>query len=233
MRLRLLFFGLLVLVLAAACGSPTVVYVVVTATPETTVEATALAALPSDTAVVTPEVQPTATSTETLTATVQVDATSVPTSSGPTPLPEGFPTPFITQLHVAEQLFEHGRMYWVERTSQIWVLHITGEGRGDWYAYEDTFQEGEPEIDPNLTPPDGRLQPERGFGKLWREIPGLRDMLGWAVQPEAGYISRYEYHLTDQVDAEGRQVGYHVLYSLGGEQFRFNEINSTWQLGGA
>ena len=228
--MRLFLVSLLLILLAAACGTPTVVYVVVTATPETTGESQVVS-LPTETAVLT-NVPTVPTVTET-TAALPEPTAAVPTASGPTAIPTDFATPYITQVQVGEQLFEHGRMYWVQRVRQIWVLVVTGEGRGDWYVYEDTFDEGQPETDPSLTPPAGRLQPVRGFGKLWREVPGLRDMLGWAVQPEVGYISRYEYHVTDQVDAAGNRTGYHVVYSLSGEQFRFNEIDSTWQLGGA
>lgn len=228
--MRLFLVSLLLLLVTAACGTPTVVYVVVTATPETTDESQVVS-LPTATATLT-NVPTEPTVTEAPSALPEA-TTAAPTASAPTLLPADFPTPYITQVQVAEQLFEHGRMYWVGRVRQIWVLVITGEGRGDWYVYEDNFVDGEPETDPALVPPEGRIQPERGFGKLWREVPGLRDLLGWAVQPEVGYISRYEYHVTDQLDAAGNRTGYHVVYSLGGEQFRFNEFDSTWQLGGA
>lgn len=230
--MRLFLVSLLLMLLVAACGNPTVVYVVVTTTaiPEATEDSSQTVALLT----VTPELtEPTVVTPEATLppTTVSVEPTS--TSNEPTPLPPDFPTPYITQVQVAEQLYENGRMFWVQRVRQIWVVHITGEGRGEWFTYEDTFLDGEPETDPSLVPPEGRIQPERGFGKLWREVPGLRDMLGWAVQPEVGYISRYEYHVTDQLDPQGNRFGYHVLYSLGGEQFRFNENDSTWQLGGA
>jgi hypothetical protein len=137
------------------------------------------------------------------------------------------------QVQVAEQLFENGRMFWVEPIKQIWVLQITSEGHGTWASYEDTYVDGEPETDPSLVPPDGRYQPERGFGKLWRESGNLRQELGWGVTPEFGYISQYEYHAGGSVDASGQYVrgpGYHIVFSLGGELFRFNE-DGTWQLG--
>ncbi len=47
----------------------------------------------------------------------------------------------------------------------------------------DTWAEGEPETT-GLTPPPGKLEPKRGFGKVWREEPGVREALGWATQPE-------------------------------------------------
>lgn len=103
------------------------------------------------------------------TPTPSVATTAEAATPGATALPAAFPTPFVAQVQVAEQLFEHGRMFWVERIQQLWVLKITAEGRGTWSIYEDTFVDGEPETDPSLVPPDGRYQPERGFGKLWRE----------------------------------------------------------------
>ena len=34
-------------------------------------------------------------------------------------------------------------------------------------------------------------EPHRGFGRLWREQPGLREQLGWAVTPkDAGTAER-------------------------------------------
>jgi hypothetical protein len=70
-------------------------------------------------------------------------------------------------------------------------------------------------------------QPERGFGKLWRTNQEVRDALGWGVTPEFGYISNYEYHPGGTVDALA--PGYHILFSLYQERFRFNETDGTWE----
>ncbi|MFN8450331.1 MAG: hypothetical protein U0521_17525 [Anaerolineae bacterium] len=241
MRFRALICLLLVLFAGCQGPPPTVVYIVVTATPETTLDAnaaptveptiteTATAVVPTATAV-----PPTPTTAIAATATSASTTSAVPTESAPTALPPGFPTPVIAQVQVAEQLFEHGRMFWLEPIQQIWVLKITGEGHGTWSVYEDTFVDGEPETDPSLVPPEGRYQPERGFGKLWRESPGLREELGWGVTPEFGYVSNYEYHSGGYMDANGtyvREGGYHIVYSLAGEQFRFDESDGTWRLG--
>lgn len=198
-------------------------------TPEVTVEVQATTEIVNAPTVVTPqEILPVASTPPT-----DTPAPRTPTVTAP---PANFPTPVFAQIQVAEQLFERGRMFWLQPTQEIWVLTITSEGRGTWQVYQDTFVEGEPETDPSLVPPPDRIQPERGFGKLWREVEQVREELGWAVTPEFGYVSQYEYHAGGTFDESGnfvRGFGYHVLYSLNGEQFRFNEENSTWQLGGA
>lgn len=157
-------------------------------------------------------------------------ATNTPTV---TPLPSGFPTPVVAEIQVAEQLFERGRMFWLQPTDEIWVLVIDGEGRGTWSVYPDTYMDGEV-LSEVIAPADGLITPERGFGKLWREAQSVRDALGFAVTPEFGYVSPYVYNAGGSM--AGAQYtpgpGYHIIYSLYGEQFRFNEVDGTWQLGG-
>lgn len=151
-----------------------------------------------------------------------------------TPLPPGFPTPVMAEIQVAEQLFEHGRMFWLQPTGQIWVLTITGEGHGDWTVYPDEFIDTAPTPAPTFTAVAGLIVPDRGFGKLWREVPAIREQLGYAVTPEFGYVSRYAYYAGGTIDASGAYIagsGYHILYSLYDEQFRFDEADGTWRLG--
>lgn len=76
-------------------------------------------------------------------------------------------------------------MIWRGDTRMIYVLY----NDGSWGGFEDTWTPDEPERDQNIQPPPGREQPVRGFGKVWREQPGVRDRLGWALQAEAGYTS--------------------------------------------
>lgn len=215
MHRRLLFcLALLALVIAGCQGPPpTQIILVVTATPET-VEETAAVQADGTTPVASPTDAPT---TAPATATPAVTAT-----------PNNVPTPTITQIQVAEQVFENGRMFWLQPTGQIWVMIVSSEGRGDWQIYEDNFVEGEPESDPELVPPDGMEQPTRGFGKLWRDNPDLREALGWAITPEFGFVTRYEYHPGGTTNAP--EPGFHVLLSLYEEAFRFNERNQTWRL---
>ncbi len=153
------------------------------------------------------------------------------------------PTPLVTQIQVAEQEFENGRMFWIQPSDEIWVM-VNDPGqtdRGYWMIFNDTFEEGETEIDPELTPPANPeatppaplIQPKRGFGKLWRQDENLRQDLGWGVTPEFGFVTTYEYRAGGYLDSAGRYVsapGIHILASLGNELFAFDEATMTWWL---
>ncbi|MEO0560516.1 MAG: hypothetical protein AAF125_00280, partial [Chloroflexota bacterium] len=118
---------------------------------------------------------------------VAAEPTPVPEPAGPTPLPDGFPPVTNAEVQVAEQVFEGGRMFWVQPVNQLWVMIVNEDGRGQWLVYPDNFDEAvDDPTDPAIVAPEGLIQPERGFGKLWRENPEIRDALGWAVTPEFG-----------------------------------------------
>lgn len=215
MRYRLVV-GLMLLIFVAACQGPppTQIVLVVTATPNS-----------SETEEATSEIV--AQSTEEI-------PTDAPATATPriTTVPDVFPTPTTAQIQVAEQVFEGGRMFWVQPRRQIWVMVDDGNGSGKWTIYEDVFEDGEAEFDPTLEVPEGKYQPERGFGKLWRENPALNEALGWGLTPEFGYVSNYEYHPGGQVSAQNQYTpgpGYHILFGLSQEKFRFNEVDGTWQ----
>lgn len=93
------------------------------------------------------------------------------------------------------QPFEHGTMLWNSFTvygtqeKQIYVFF----NDGTFQLFVDTWREGEP-VNAGLTPPPGLYEPERGFGKVWREGTGarVRERLGWATQPEKGGPGAYQ-----------------------------------------
>ena len=93
----------------------------------------------------------------------------------------GCPTEEHRVLTVASQDFQHGYMLWVEDEQMIYVLY---DG-GGWESYPDRWQEGMAEQDPSFgPPPEGLIQPKRGFGLVWQEHPAVRDQLGWAFNEE-------------------------------------------------
>lgn len=88
----------------------------------------------------------------------------------------------------AEQTFQNGIMIWVEQLDEIYV--ILWDGR--FWRFTDTWDESQPETDPSIVPPEGLMQPIRGFGKVWREHPEVRDAIGWPPGVELGYTGRYQ-----------------------------------------
>jgi len=202
---KLLVLVTLVSILAA-CGdsndddktpqAPTQIVIVVTATPEPATQ-TAQAATSNPVQDITAPAtsQPVATTAATLTTQPQASATLTLAPATPTALPENFPTPVLAPLPVAEQVFEHGRMFWLRPNRQIWVMVASPDNPngGDWYCFNDSFEEGEQETDPSLVPPADRYQPRRGFGKLWRDNPDLKEALGWGLTPEFELTSNYMY----------------------------------------
>ncbi len=81
--------------------------------------------------------------------------------------------------HGSQQNFENGFMIWIE--AQDVIIYSTWDG-ATHAELVDTFEHGvDPIDDPSIVPPDGLYQPAYGFGKIWREENGVRDLLGWAT----------------------------------------------------
>ena len=134
-----------------------------------------------------------------------------PTVEPPTPTPTAIPTPTLdcTLAPVGEfreawtseigcpedeekviwcawQEFERGYMLWRIDTGKIYVLYTQGMDGGNWEVYDDTWPGGT-DIDPDIIPPPGLVQPKRGFGWVWREqLGGPKSDIGWALMEEEG-----------------------------------------------
>lgn len=127
-------------------------------------------------------------------------------------------------MFMAWQPFEHGAMVWLSAAvpgsgidGPTVLVMIDEDG---WQAIPDTWDESQPESDPSLTAPAGLVQPIRGFGKVWREQPGVREGLGWGLAAEAGFdglVQAFEHGLMVNVNAR--------TYALIGD-----ERGSTWRV---
>ena len=96
----------------------------------------------------------------------------------------GCPVEAEREVALAEESFERGRMFWRGDSREIYVLHDDHT----WRDFADTWQEGQPQDDPDLVAPPGLLQPKRGFGKVWREeLGGPVSQIGWAREEERGF----------------------------------------------
>lgn len=224
---------------------PTQIVMVVTATPADMATPDTVEPPSDGSPAVTPSTAPTVTQDQQPTSA----PAPVQTSSGEaTPRPAAFPTDMNRPLQIVEQVYQHGRMFWLRHNLQIWVMQASPDDPdgGDWFCYNDTFQEGEPETDPNLVPPENAdeplYQPRRGFGKLWRGHPELQAGMGWAKTPEFELTSNYTYIAGGHVDASGQYVrgpGEHRLTTLDNESISFFEsdirgdcVGGTWHVTG-
>jgi hypothetical protein len=51
---------------------------------------------------------------------------------------------------------------------------------------------GLPDNPGTLAPPLNRIAPTSGFGKVWANMPTVRDRIGWALGPEQPFTARYQ-----------------------------------------
>jgi hypothetical protein len=206
--------SLLMILVLAACGGNEPQADVATLTPAATEEAPVeaeIAPIETPTVMPTPALTPTPAESpvETPRAADEAAETPTPAAEEETPAAEpvveltpcaedlseqdallaaqipaaGCPVGSVERVYMARQTFQQGHMIWSDDTETIYVL----SNDGSWRGYDDTFEEGEPEDDPGLTPPPNLLQPIRGFGLIWREELGGADAeIGWATSPEAG-----------------------------------------------
>ena len=169
--------------------------------------------------------------------------------SGPnTPTPpreaaqtSSYPSPFQTNITAVYQSFERGFMIYLSDRQAVWVFiksYAANTGGapvapnfGVWAGYADTFKEGDPEDDPAILAPAGFLQPHRGFGKVWRENPDVRDALGWAndyERPYAAIVTDYSIGSFDAVGAYTPQSFIHAITTVDGSLVHVDEAARVW-----
>jgi len=91
---------------------------------------------------------------------------------------------------VVAQRFERGLMLWLEAADwrpfdEIVILYDDENPvHRHWRMVVDDWEPGMPEEDPDIVPSSGYYEPVRGFGKVWREEPRVREHLGWAIEEE-------------------------------------------------
>ncbi|HFC12866.1 MAG TPA: hypothetical protein ENJ56_08480 [Anaerolineae bacterium] len=122
----------------------------------------------------------------------------------------------------AQQEFEGGLMIWIDQEDIIVYTNWEGTVHG---IVDDTYKHGVDLVsDPNLTPPRGFFQPEYGFGKVWRNEDGVRDLLGWAVTQSAEYEVR---HQTSDIFADNLTE---FITLLNGGRIIIDYAEPNWQI---
>ncbi len=104
----------------------------------------------------------------------------------------GCPTAASAVIWAAWEPFEHGAMFWRSDADWAYVLHWqngTNASLGDWitgengWKWDGSFPDGH-----GLMPPQGRLEPIRGFGYVWFSfLGGPTSAIGWATAAEKGF----------------------------------------------
>jgi hypothetical protein len=122
----------------------------------------------------------------------------------------------------AEQHFERGVMIWIGEMNRIYVLYADEISSPKWETYPDEWVDGQPEDDPELTPPEGLRQPVRGFGLVWRQSPRVRDRLGWAIDQEMGYETIVQHTTLFKYNAT-------YIRALDGNVWYLGPERSTWE----
>ena len=85
------------------------------------------------------------------------------------------------------QIFERGFLIWREDTSAILVFW--GGTGGQWTTVPATQYSPWPDNPIDAIPPH-YARPIMGFGKVWGNLPYVRDWVGFATGPEQGYVTR-------------------------------------------
>ncbi len=142
------------------------------------------------------------------------------------PEPDMCPQDAAVSTAAAYQPFEGGDMIWLGQYDWIYVL-FDDQGIPAYATFANLWEEGMPESDPDIAPPEGRTQPVRGFGLVWRgeldaaEYYQVRERLGWATAPERGYTALY------QCDSAPKYTTCYVS-GPGGEIYELGPENSEW-----
>jgi hypothetical protein len=138
------------------------------------------------------------------------------------PQPEGCPASPPLVSTEAQQTFQRGLMIWVQAQSRIYVMFNDGQ-KPTWADYPDEFKDGQAERDPALVPPQGLLQPIRGFGLVWRTREQVRERLGWATTAEVAFDGAL------QGDASV-QGGVMYLRARDGNVIELRDKGTSWKL---
>jgi len=114
--------------------------------------------------------------------------------------------------------FEGGRVYRYapdpdypqDPRGTIFIIYNDGE----WITIPDTWDASQPSSDPNITAPANRYQPVDAIGKVWREVPDVRERLGWAYEPQTSFQGMYQFYAPNSGGDSHYSFIYHGKWNL-------------------
>ena len=143
--------------------------------------------------------------------------------------------PQVAIYNAVFQRYQGGAMLYIAEMRQIWVMVQTpGKTGGPYYRFDDLFVDGDAEEIPDLQVPSGLLQPHRGFGRIWREQPGLRSQLGWAADFEIPFSLHAAHVASGAFDGSGNFLPGATLWIMtlhDNNLAYFDEASNTWAMG--
>ena len=98
------------------------------------------------------------------------------------------PTDTMRETWTAIQRFERGIMFWRGDQRMIYVI----ADDHTWRKIADNWVEGMNEYSCPDTPPGLLIRPKRGFGYVWCNEPGMKALVGWAVEEEHGFTTQFQ-----------------------------------------
>ncbi len=106
---------------------------------------------------------------------------------------------------LAEERFEGANLFWRSDADQIYIIYDRDKNSGatlltgKWQTNPDWKWDGSYPDGVGLTPPPGLVEPNRGFGWLWRtHLGGADGPLGWALDKEYGFDNTGRSQLFEQ-----------------------------------
>lgn len=158
----------------------------------------------------------------------------------PTATP-AYPQPSHNSIMAVYEEFEHGFMLYLADRKTIWVCYnwvtdangnaVATKDFGTWAGYPDVFQDGQPETDPNIVPPNNFQQPKRGFGQVWRDNQNVRDALGWALDWERPYTADVIDFSIGTFNGDGAFIPKSYLHTVTtdkGTTITIDEVSGLW-----
>ena len=123
------------------------------------------------------------------------------------------------------QRFERGVMLCIQQSGFGWewgVVLVLFQDDMTFARVSDTWRAEQPEPSPQV-PPAGLYEPQGRFGKVWREGAGVKDRLGWSIEPEkkgGPWSSDPAKALNGAAQGFQRGVMYWIPYKAGTPQYR-------------
>lgn len=139
------------------------------------------------------------------------------------PAPEACPAGPEVNGPQIEQVFEGGRMIYVEAEDQVYVLFADGLSPA-WTSFQNRYVPGEtPDEDENFVPPPDRFEPTRILGVIWRASDPVRNRLALGLAPETAY----EGAIQSDGDPNGETI---YIRSADGSVIQLDPGGESWQV---